>query len=595
MKKIYCLALLLSAMSLGFVACDDDDDDVVKTPLESPSVENDGVKVSSLSFNWQQVAGATQYAYELYDASGDLVTGGVTTATSVIIPSLQPNTEYTLKVWAYAAIESDKSTSPIATLKATTAAVTALGAPVPTASTANGSIAISWPEVENAQSYKYSYVVDGETIEGETETNSITISGLAVGEYTIEIYSVSGDEAFSDSEKITLTFQRAKAEVWRKTGTYKSFALDKSFEADIVYYDDMSYTIEAPIGVAGYSISFATLSGSTEISAVDPYTTYGDYSYFSYSEEYSVAIYTISGYSSFSGDKSSGEVKFYAYLYDKDYNQIGEGGSDDFVWGSTSSFSIDDIVGTYDATNSGWFWGGSEWEALNASAVMTITKNDDGTITISNFLDWGADVVATVDLDERTITIPVCEFSYYTLADASSEEKAVVATINDDNTITISNYSAWYSGSSYIYSGAETIMTKQVKKLSVDDLVGTYSAAVKGSDYFSSDWSQQTVDRTDEMTIAKVDDATITISNFYNWGENFTAAVDLDARTITIEPAAWATYYTFAATASSATAVVATIADDGTITFADFTAWYGSSTYIDAGTTVVMTKQEATE
>ena len=29
------------------------------------------MKVTSLSFNWQPVAGATQYAYELYDAAED--------------------------------------------------------------------------------------------------------------------------------------------------------------------------------------------------------------------------------------------------------------------------------------------------------------------------------------------------------------------------------------------------------------------------------------------------------------------------------------------------------------------------------------------
>ncbi len=594
MKKIYSLLALVSMLSLGLVACDDDDDDVVKTPLESPTVENDGSKVSSLSFSWQQVAGATQYAYEIYDASGNLVTGGITTATSAIISGLKPSTEYTLKVWAYAALDGDKSTSPIATLKATTADLTELGAPVPTAACVNGRVSISWPEVENATGYKYSYTVDGEVIEGEVETNSLTLSGLAIGEYTIVIYSVSDDEAFSDSEKISLTFQRAKAEVWRKTGKYTSSALGKSFDADIVYYDDGAYSIEAPIGVEGYSFSFSTLSGSTEISAVDPYYTSGGYSYFTYSDEYYAGVYTSSGYSTFSGDQKSGEMNFYAYLYARSDDSTVGGGYDYFVWGAavSTSLSVDDLVGSYDATNSGWFWN-STWEDLAATCEMSIAKNDDGTITISNFLNWGVDITATVDVDERTITIPVCEFSYYTLADASSSETAVVATINDDNTITISNYGAWYGGSSYIYAGAETVMTKQVKKISVDDLVGKYSASVNGSDYFSSDWSQETVDRTNEMTIAKNDDGTISISNFYDWGVDFTATVDVDARTITIAATDWYSGYVLAANASSSSDVVASIAEDGTITFADFTAWYGSYSYIDEGTTVVMTKQSA--
>lgn len=594
MKKIYSLLLLLAMLSLGLVACDDSDD-VVKSPLDTPSVENDATKVSSLSFNWKQVAGATQYAYELYDADGNLVAGGVTTATSAIITGLKANTAYTLKVWAYAAIDGDKSTSPIATLTATTTAVVTLDAPVPEAACVNGSVTISWPEVENASSYHYSYTVDGEEIEGDTETNSVTLKGLAVGEYTINIYSVSDDEAFANSEAYSLTFKRAKSELWRKTGTYTSVGLAKSFEAVIVSYDDGSYTIESPIGVDGYSISFATLSDSKEITAVDPYSTDSyNYSYYYVSSEYYLAIYTASGYSEFTGDKSSGEVWFYSYTYDASDNLVGDGGYDDFTWGSSSeALTIDDIVGTYSAVSNGWSYGSAWEEVKDQEDEVTITANSDGTVNVYNFFGWEDNFTATVDLSARTITFPAATVwaTYYTFADASSEEKAVVATINDDNTITFSNFGAWYDNYSYIAEGATCVMTKKVEAITIEDIVGTYDAKVSGSDYFSSNWDLQTIDRTDEVSITANTDGTVTISNFYNWGDDFTGVVDLEKKTITIEACEWSTYYVFASATSSSTAVVATIGDDGSITFSDFTAWYNGSYYITDGTTCVMTKK----
>lgn len=71
MKKIYSILFLLIAVSLGFSSCSDDD--VVKTQLEAPAISSDITKATSLSFNWQPVAGATQYAYELYDANDNRV------------------------------------------------------------------------------------------------------------------------------------------------------------------------------------------------------------------------------------------------------------------------------------------------------------------------------------------------------------------------------------------------------------------------------------------------------------------------------------------------------------------------------------------
>ena len=326
------LGMLLMAIFLltaTFTSCSSDD--VEKIQLESPVVTQGNKTVSTLAFSWQPVSGASQYAYELYDANSNVVLGNVIANTSILATGLTPNTTYTLKVWAYSPLNGDKSTSPIATLTATTNPVTQLSKPeTPQASSANGGVTITWPAVEHATAYKYSYTIDGEVKSGTVETNSVSLQNLPLGEYTIEIVATSSDENYSDSDPITLTFQRAKSEVWRKEGNYYSAALDANFKATIVSYDDGSYTIEAPFGEAGYSISFAKSAESSEIIPTGT-PSYGYY-YFYVSSQYYVSIYTAGGYSDFDGTKDEGEVWFYSYLYDYDGNAVGSGGYDDFTW-----------------------------------------------------------------------------------------------------------------------------------------------------------------------------------------------------------------------------------------------------------------------
>lgn len=54
-----------------------------------------------------------------------------------------------------------------------------------------------------------------------------------------------------------------------------------------------------------------------------------------------------------------------------------------------------------------------------------------------------------------------------------------------------------------------------------------------------------------------------------------TATVDAEARTLTVDiKDDWGGYYTFAHVSDSTVNVVATVDDDGTVTFTDWTAWY---------------------
>ena len=95
------------ALTMGITSCSDDE--IVKSPLDSTSITEGTKTVSTLSFNWAPVNGATQYAYELSDPNGTVVLGGITSTTSLLATGLKVNTTYTLNVWSYAAVTGSKT------------------------------------------------------------------------------------------------------------------------------------------------------------------------------------------------------------------------------------------------------------------------------------------------------------------------------------------------------------------------------------------------------------------------------------------------------------------------------------------------------
>ena len=92
MKRLFAyISAILFATGI-MTSCSDND--VAKTQLDAPTVSAGYKTVSCLSFNWDPVEGATQYAYELRDPEGTLVNGDVTTTTSVLATGLKPNSQY---------------------------------------------------------------------------------------------------------------------------------------------------------------------------------------------------------------------------------------------------------------------------------------------------------------------------------------------------------------------------------------------------------------------------------------------------------------------------------------------------------------------
>ena len=470
-KELYKIFLMMTAIVLGFASCSDDDK-AAKTPLLPTTISEGAKTVSSLAFSWTPVADATQYAYELKDEAGTVVLGGTTSATSILATGLKEHTTYTLNVWAYAALSGDKTTSPIATLTATTNEVVQLGTPQAIAVENNGIITIVWPAVENAE-YYYVYVDVEESQVGNTEYAEVTnttyyeLSNLQPGEHTVYVFAMTDDENYSLSEGFKLTFIKAKNELWRTEASYYSETIDATFPVQVVAYEDGSYAIEGVYGsnetIDFYIDNESVIGGYPEVVFTNAYKMNAPYYYF-HAGDYTVCIYYQQGlgYSGWAnGNFLNGEVWFYVYLYDKEGNYLGCG-YDDVSW--DNALTIDDIAGDYTEVTNCFDYSINDY-VYDQESDVKIEKIDDTTISIYNFYGWEDTFTAKVDIEARTITVDIKTdwAGYYSFCKFDEPDTPVVGTINDDGTISFSNWTAYYQpyDYSYIYNGATSVLTKK--------------------------------------------------------------------------------------------------------------------------------------
>lgn len=127
--------------------------------------------------------------------------------------------------------------------------------------------------------------------------------------------------------------------------------------------------------------------------------------------------------------------------------------------------SVDDLVGIYSVTGTGTESVTNYYAKTNISESnynVEISKNEDGTVGIKNFFDLGYTLTGTVDLDAKTITIaPGQVEAYMTFGSATDASGSVVATYDDDATITIASFGAWYSTWNYVSDDASFTLTKE--------------------------------------------------------------------------------------------------------------------------------------
>lgn len=454
---------MVSATAL--VSSCDDDDEVIKTPLATTSITEGADKsVSKLTFQWQNVEGAVQYAYELRDSHDQLILGNVTKTTSLVATGLTPNTTYTFSVWAFAAINSEKTTCPIATITATTNAKVPLKMSAPAHEVTNNIVTISWTEVAHADYYQ-AYLINSKNdtlmANSNIEESSVAFNSLSDDTYVFKIKACSFDENFSDSEIVSyeFSFENVIIESWSGKGTMYTPAGD-SFETSIILQADGSYLIRAFNGVEGYDLAF-TINADFSIEITNSDQINQGYYYVDAGNGCTAHIYPSGGYSSFETTDEGGKVWFYAYLYDA-YGYLVADGYYDFTW--TRCLSIDDICGEYTETTSclDWTYDWATWTSVeNQESDITIEKIDDTHVNIYNFYGWADNMTAEVNLDEGTLTItPLTSWGgYYGFSATSGETDPVVGYINDDGSISFDDWTAWY-GSQIIYH-AKTVMTRK--------------------------------------------------------------------------------------------------------------------------------------
>ncbi len=147
--------------------------------------------------------------------------------------------------------------------------------------------------------------------------------------------------------------------------------------------------------------------------------------------------------------------------------------------------SVDDIVGSYTATASGWegITDYTKWTAFSTGHDVKISKNESGTVSINNLLGFSQTLEATVDVDAKTVTIAPQKFYWwYTLADSADVTKSVVGTIEDNGDIKFTNFNVWYNGSTYFYAGGEVTIVKDKPGTPEWSVTGTLTYTEDGTD-----------------------------------------------------------------------------------------------------------------
>lgn len=460
MKRIYSFNLsrlagifLLSALCV-LSSCKDDD--TVLTPLPAPEAGLYQATVSSLTFYWDKVANATQYAYELFSPEGDKVTGGVTEGTVAVLTGLKDNTDYKFTVWAYGPFEGDYSKSPVAEISGRTPAIVQLATPKLTVLVNGGAVA-TWDEVPNATHYVLTISING----GKESSWDITgtemmIGNLSTGTYTVTLKAVSDDEAFSDSELATATFEIEKKEAWRVDGTFDDGAGNK-WPVTMIVWNNGTYTLKDWYNVEGYDLEFS-VNDDTSINILNYYEPYlpNIWVEAGFEEDNGwIQLYTADGYSSFAGSKSEGgSVWFYSYKTD---------GYPEFTWTGDGGSLIDDLVGTYSQSSTGsQIFDGANWVDFNSTNDVVIEKIDNNTVSVTGLMYEDSSLKATFDPKALTLTFePQTWLDWYVFCVYDSPTTPVVATISPAG-ITMSDWTAYYTDYSYNYVyGANTTLTKK--------------------------------------------------------------------------------------------------------------------------------------
>lgn len=464
MNKILSL-IAVCGLALTTWSCSDDD--VVATPIATPETNVGNATYNTLTFNWEPVKGATQYAYE-FSKTGEteLIAADVVTGTRLTFTDLEPSTSYTLKVKAFGAVYSENGTSAEKVMEASTSDIIQLATPQLTITEEKGAYVVSWDAIEETSSYRYRVVdEEGELMTSGTQTaTTLTLKGYDTGTYTVSVTATTKTPGYKNSETAQIQFSITRVERWRVDGTYTCGLDNQTWNATMVSYTDGTYSIKAFYGVEGYDFEF--YMDYTDPDQVfymsDSYEVDSDWMVHvptGKSTPSEILVYPWWNYSEMTGDENGGEVDICCYTADW------TGYFDTFVWDSPDT----KLVGSYTATLEGWeaFTDeNSDWVEMNWTYDdIEITKNDDGTLSIAPFVYDGETLVVTPDMENGVVIAqPQTFWTWYTVSanDSATEPFEGKITEGADGSITIvfTDFNVHYDEWIYFWEPVYTLTKK---------------------------------------------------------------------------------------------------------------------------------------
>lgn len=258
-----------------------------------------------------------------------------------------------------------------------------------------------------------------------------------------------------------------KAISWTADGTFTQGDTAETWAATLTAYTDGTYALKNWFSVEGYDFYFTPAADGT-LQSVQRTTYswnegcdwYGVPTGTTDNSGYNVTYYVGSDGFSFTGDQNGGKITMKEYYAN---------GNDVFVWGGATEvkLTIDDLAGTYSAHHSGYdlylIDYDADWAEFDLTYDVEVKKLDDTHILIPDPIWNSYDIIGEVDMEKMTVTFDhTSYFNGYTFCVYEHPETPVVATIDKDLTIQMSNWTYYYDYYAYSYAdNTKTVMTKK--------------------------------------------------------------------------------------------------------------------------------------
>ena len=412
-----------------------------------------------------------------------------------------------------------------------------LNAPQPSlsASTIN-SLTFTWAQVANAAQYTYELLSSDGSDAGSGSTAGTTAEFTGLKENTAYTFRVVANPATGSEEYLESAAGQCVGTTAAVTPLAKPVVKVEVGEESVTFSWDAVANAESYV----YGTVADGVAGTTTETSVTLKFEPGKYTFYIYATTKNEA------YSD--SEKASVEFEVTRVVSWKAKGTFEDGGGN--IW-------LDELVawsdGSYTLKN--WY----NVEGYDLDFVI----NEDGTIGVTNNISGEAASPVVEAANGKDISLYTGMYEGYAYSGMSGNKDAG---------------QLWFS--SY-ETNSDCVFTWPVHTVTIDEIVGTYSQdnSYYFYDYDVNDWVLYS--STNDVTIAKVDDKTVSIDGFmYSadyGGMKLTATLDSDTGALIIAPQQLTEWYTLAG--DSATSSVIAKWNNGTLTFSSWCLWYNGYYY----------------